>query len=846
MDKSSVVPFVPRHGSYHPGSSSSPARKRWFVRSRKVKASGTSPQRLARWGQAFRQKQWVLLTVLMGFLLGRAELLEHLAPFAAAFFGVIMYIRRDMAFWAAAALISGSFWAADPAPAVIAGEIGVLYLLVRGLELYEKADLSHAPVVVFASSLLVRMFETVLEDNPDWLPYVWTAVEAAMAFVLTMLFVHALPVLNRTKKTVQLRHEEWIGVLILAACLITGLAGWTVYGVETSAVFTRYVVLLAAFVGGVSLGTSAGVVAGIMLSLSDLGAMGEIGLLAFGGLMAGLMREGGKAGSMLGLLLGTSVLGMYAPDSGAMLASTWATLAAAAFFFLTPRKATDAISKYVPGTPHYAQNQREYAKKVRDLTAERVSRFSEVFRQLSGSFRQMTQAGNPDQGSRDFDHFVGAVHEKACAGCHKRGACWDAQFFQTYKLMTDMLSAVEKEPDMLPSQIPKPWTRICVKTPLVLDILKREYDLYRHDLHWRRQLQDSRYLVADQLSGVSQVMDDLVREIRREAQQMERQEEEIRDAIDRLGLAVQSIDIMSLEEGRVEIEMVHAFKAGYDECRKMIAPLLSEILGETVCVRQERGGDPAVHLTTVTFSSAKAFEVETGVAGAAKDGDLMSGDSFTMTELYNGKFAVAISDGMGNGVRARMESSAALTMLEQMLQSGIDERLAVKSVNSILLLRSPDEMFATVDLALIDLFSAHATMLKIGSTPSFIKRGREIIPIAANNLPIGILQEIEIDLLRVQLQPGDTLIMMTDGVLDAPGHAMNKEMWMKRVLQEIETDDPQELADELLSIALRQNPTGGIRDDMTVVVTRVIRYQPEWAAFRFPGMGRVERPRTVS
>ena len=179
------------------------------------------------------------------------------------------------------------------------------------------------------------------------------------------------------------------------------------------------------------------------------------------------------------------------------------------------------------------------------------------------------------------------------------------------------------------------------------------------------------------------------------------------------------------------------------------------------------------------------------MAGAAKNEDVLSGDSFSMMELSNGKFAVALSDGMGNGVRARMESSAALSMLEQLLQSGIDERLAVKSVNSILLLRSPEEMFATIDLALIDLYSAFATMLKIGSTPTLIKRGREIIPIAANNLPIGILQDIEIDLLRLQLQPGDTLIMMTDGILDSPGHAINKELWMKRVLQELDADNAQ-------------------------------------------------------
>ena len=76
--------------------------------------------------------------------------------------------------------------------------------------------------------------------------------------------------------------------------------------------------------------------------------------------------------------------------------------------------------------------------------------------------------------------------------------------------------------------------------------------------------------------------------------------------------------------------------------------------------------------------------------------------------------------------------------------------------------------------------------MKIGSTPSFIKRGNEVIPISANNLPVGILQDIDVDLVRVQLQPGDTLIMMTDGIYDAPGHAVNKEMWMKRIIQEIE------------------------------------------------------------
>ena len=127
---------------------------------------------------------------------------------------------------------------------------------------------------------------------------------------------------------------------------------------------------------------------------------------------------------------------------------------------------------------------------------------------------------------------------------------------------------------------------------------------------------------------------------------------------------------------------------------------------------------------------------------------------------------------MGNGERANSESKAALEILQQLLKSGMDEKLAIKSVNSVLLLRSPDEMFATIDMALIDLYNANTTFMKIGSTPSFIKREKEVIPIAANNLPVGILQEIEVDLVGLQLKPGDTLIMMTDGIYDAPGPAV--------------------------------------------------------------------------
>ncbi len=222
--------------------------------------------------------------------------------------------------------------------------------------------------------------------------------------------------------------------------------------------------------------------------------------------------------------------------------------------------------------------------------------------------------------------------------------------------------------------------------------------------------------------GVSQIMEDLAKEIKREGQAMFLQEEQIRHALEALGLSIHSIEIISLDEGNVEIEIIHQYTKGFDECRKIIAPLLSDILRENIAVMSEQMHDKGDGYATVVFGSAKEFEVVTGVAAIAKDGDLLSGDSFSTVELGNGKFAVALSDGMGNGERAKAESSAALTILQQLLQSGMDEKLAIKSVNSVLLLRSSDEMYATVDVALIDLYNAGTTFLKIGSIPSFIKK----------------------------------------------------------------------------------------------------------------------------
>lgn len=184
--------------------------------------------------------------------------------------------------------------------------------------------------------------------------------------------------------------------------------------------------------------------------------------------------------------------------------------------------------------------------------------------------------------------------------------------------MTEMMTEVElghglKRKDMQPQ-----WKKLCVKPDQVAEVMQQQYKLYQNDQHWKKQIVDSRHLVAEQLFGVSQVMEDLANEIKREGQELFVQEEQIRSALEELGLSIHSIDIISLDEGNVEIEIIHQYTKGFDECRKIIGPLLSEILEEHITVKNEQMLERKEGYSTVVFGSAKEYEIETGVAATPR------------------------------------------------------------------------------------------------------------------------------------------------------------------------------------------------------------------------------------
>ncbi|RXT09015.1 stage II sporulation protein E [Ammoniphilus sp. CFH 90114] len=787
--------------------------------------------------------------ILMGYLLGRAMILQDLAPFATAYFIVVYFIRKDKVLLTSIALLMGAASHSTSHAVMIFISLAIAFMILRVQEKRVKRELNQAPFIVLISLFISRAAYTYLSNEMTLYSTIMNVVEAVLAMVLTLIFVQSLPFLTSRKYHHELKPDEIVCLVILLASVMTGTIGWTIDGVSVQSTLAKYLVLTLAFVGGGMIGATVGVITGVIISLADVRLVEQISLLAFAGLLSGLLKEGKRGGAALGMILGSSIFILYVGDKQSIIHSSIETLMAVGLFLLTPPFLLQNISRFIPGTEENEKSQYEYMKKVRDVTVGKIMKFSTVFQELSDAFTQVSiqNKKEEEQESMDMNEFLARITERSCQTCWRKEKCWSEYGTEnTVHILGELIHQLDAYGEIDRDRLEgTDYHSMCGNKEKLERVIYEEYFAVQEGLFMQKQVKDSRRLVADQLAGVSKVMRNFANELGREGIDLSLQEQQILGALENIGLSVQRVNILSLEEGKVDIEITQPVCDGHMQCESIIAPMLTSIVGENITVKSKECDVSGDGTCVVILGSEKNYSVSSYGTGVAKDGRLVSGDCFMTMELGSGKYIMAISDGMGNGDRAHLESTSTLQLLKELLEAGLDETLAIKSVNTVLSLRSPDEMFATVDLAIVDQYYGHTKFIKTGSNPSFIKRGREVFMITANNLPIGIIEDIEVDVVTEQLKPGDILIMVSDGLLEAPAQIENKEMWFKRIISELKTDDPEEITDILLERVIRSK-FGEINDDMTILVSRIDQFIPRWGTFPIPGMEPIQRPKRVS
>ncbi|MCQ4636169.1 SpoIIE family protein phosphatase [Anaerovorax odorimutans] len=212
------------------------------------------------------------------------------------------------------------------------------------------------------------------------------------------------------------------------------------------------------------------------------------------------------------------------------------------------------------------------------------------------------------------------------------------------------------------------------------------------------------------------------------------------------------------------------------------------------------------------------FTAEPAWAGYAKDRGI-SGDSYMWEELPGGKFAIVLSDGMGNGKTAATESSLAVTTVIKLLKAGLEVELVLKLLNSILLLNAENEIFSTIDLGIFNKKTGKMKFYKIGAATTFIKRKNSVETVKVSAMPMGIVDGLKIDYVTVHLNPGDQVIMISDGVTDSKREDLSME-WLQETIDEIKSRDPQTMCDLIMNRAV-ENYGLKEKDDLTVLSVRV-------------------------
>ncbi len=555
--------------------------------------------------------------------------------------------------------------------------------------------------------------------------------------------------------------------------------------------------------------------------MSAIGTPSIIGIYAFSGLLAGIFKDMGKIPCGLGMILGNSILTFYINGSTEVIIQFEEVLIASLAFIITPGVITGHITKFVNSKVNSISIDKIYSERIKNLTLRQLKEYSNALSELATTYSQIAEKEKVIE-HKEVTNIIDEIANSICFECGMKRSCWNNCFYSTYNSLMDAMTIIESKGQLTLDNMPTYLRKKCLKPQDLINVINSKFEIYKIDYRWNKRLVEMRRLVSEQFQGISEVVVELSNEIDNNVEFNKDVEDALYVAFDKERIIVESITVLENARGKFEIEIERKNCYNRRACEKNIIPLVSRVIGKEIVHKNRfcnlKNND---NICVIKLGEAQKFKTNSGAARIPKGN--ISGDSYSFLDLNDNKHMIALSDGMGTGERAARESMATITLLEQLMEAGFRKNIAIKTINSVLMSKSLDEAFSTIDLSIIDLCTGRVELIKIGAIPSFVKRvGGEIEMIEASSLPAGIINDIAIESKSVKLNDGDILITISDGILDVDKNLIDKNKWVINILKEIQSKNPQVIADEILDSAIERS-NKKIEDDMTVLVTKIRR-----------------------
>lgn len=768
-----------------------------------------------------------ILLYTMAFFISRISLAEGLIPFGIAFYVACAKSQINRILLCITILLGTLSSAASLNFTLFSLSMLLIVIFEKVFKLKDKKNIT--PLALF--SLLSVVLPEILLQYHALFPvdtFIKAFLKGFAVFSLTFIFAAAIQPLKKSTPSKPISQEESLGLTITIILAIAGTPSLNFFGIDLTSILFYLLLLGIGYMEGVGAGTAAGVTMGLIAGISNGFSSILLTKFALGGLLAGILKPLGKFGTALGLIGAFTITTIYSASSDALIfvfpSQALEIFIAIFIFILIPKSFFEHFHQKFVSSPLRHWSEKSYANKMKELTTEKLYRFSSAFKEMSKTLGDVS-IPLKNTGKQEMAALFDRVTDRVCKDCCLAGYCWDTNFYNTYQSTFKMLEKLDEKGRITLEDIPKSFLNKCERLPRFMETLNTVYEIHKVDRIWKNKLDVNQGLISKQLQGLSSMISDLAGELSENVKFQSELEETLMEKLSQHGMHVEDVMVYENKWGKTEVQMRHPACEDRKLYIENIVKLSSKYLEKKFTQTSYHPKDPLSSVDCmIKLIEEEKYAVLTGVARVGKGNNRISGDNYTFLKGSDGKYIAALSDGMGSGIAANRQSKTAIQLLEQFMESGLDKDTTLHLINAILALKTHEDQFASLDMTFVDLYTGEAEFVKVGAVPTFIKSGQQVRQIKSFSLPAGILANIEVEFLKQSLGDGDFIVMVSDGILDSfkksDPNIYTYEHSLADFIAELDTLNPQEFAEAILNAASRHSQNS-LPDDMTVIVSKL-------------------------
>lgn len=761
----------------------------------------------------------LIMAMVAGLLISRVYLdmtfgvVQVLAPFGLAYLIAITNYERKYILSSSLGVILGYITLFNKVSNFSAYIIISTIVTIISMSKLNKKARNIASFIIVFSGLFVY---GVLVGSSDIILHLIGAISVtALVFPIYYVVSYTLKCIEEINTQHFFSIDEIVSIELFICLLIVGIGTLSINDISFRNIAAILFIIALAFISDTNMGAGAGITMGIILGFATGNLMESIAIYGACGLVAGIFRESGKLFTALSFNIIFVIVTLYSGVFNNI--SFIEALVGTGIFLLIPKKIYNKISLEINKDKKVGHFSEVRFAEIKDELTERLKDFTEVLSIMGKSLNNLV--GNDKLAIKNKGNaLVENLSDRTCSDCDMRYMCWKRELHQTYNAFSDLIRNYENNSGAFPHELEKK----CIKKYALVKNLEDIMNIYMVNETLKSRLGEGRKILSNHINNMSVTISEIVDEFGNELHLCTDVEKSIKKSLLKYGINFGSLICYNDKNGRIKIKMQMENCMGSQTCIKTVLPIISETIGKNMSIGSEGCNiNSKNNMCEIVIEEAPKYHINSHVAVATKEGEKFTGDSYSYGRTKDGNYITIISDGMGSGPEAGLESKVSVEIIEKFMEVGFDEKIAIDAVNAIMSIKfSEDEKFSTLDMNKIDLYTGNAKFMKVGAIESFIKRGNKVEVINSNTLPFGVLEEPDVDTVEKQVSNGDVIVSISDGILDVKNDGSFDTTWLIEFLKNTKYRQPKDLSIAILEKA-KELSGGKAKDDMTVVVSKV-------------------------